>query len=242
VTVRTSNFRNLSTILTYSTSLRTSHTSQHPTANMEETFLQLPLHLDPTSKAISAPPTSTSTSPTDPLTTEIQYLNALHRSLLALDGATPPPPLPVNPKRSAQLTKMREQGNLAFRKAQYAEAVKLYTYGIEMGLGRPVWEPATLLRDEVGALFANRAQAHMASHLWAEGCVDADTSVALVKVGNAKGWWRKGKCLVEMGRLVEAREWVARALEFEGKEADLVALGREVEGLIARKEGREVGR
>lgn len=199
---------------------------------MEETFLQLPLHLDPSSKAISASPT------TDTLTAELHHLNTLHRALLALDAATPPPPLPVNPKRSAQLTKMREQGNLAFRKSQYPEAIKLYTYGIDMALGRPVWEPATLLRDEVGAMFANRAQAYMALHLWAEGAVDADTSVAMVKVGNAKGWWRKGRCLVEMGRLVEAREWVARALEFEGKEADLVALAREVDGLIARKEVR----
>lgn len=205
---------------------------------MEETFLQLPLHLDPTSKAISASSPSTTN---EPLTTELHTLNTLHRSLLSLDNTTtPPPPLPINPKRTAQLTKMREQGNLAFRKSQYHEAIKLYTYGIEMALGRPVWEPATLLRDEVGALYANRAQAYMALHLWAEGAVDAETSVAMVKVGNAKGWWRRGRCLVEMGRLVEAGDWVGRALEFEGSEADLVALGKEVEALLARREGRSV--
>lgn len=91
-------------------------------------------------------------------------------------------------------------------------------------------------------MYANRAQAYMGLQMWAEGAVDAETSVAMVKVGNPKGWWRRGRCLVEMGRLVEAREWVGRALEFEGRESDLVALGREVEGLIARKEGRGAGR
>lgn len=199
---------------------------------MEETFLQLPIQLDPASKSIGTPSTDKS------LVTELQTVNALHRSLLSLDGAVPPAPLPVNPRRTAQLTKMREQGNLAFRKGNHPEAVKLYTYGIEMALGRPVWEPAALVKDEAAAMFSNRAQAHMAMQQWPEGMVDADTSVALTKVGNAKAWWRKGRCLIEMGRLEEAKEWVSRALEFEGNESDLVGLLREVEGAMAKKEGR----
>lgn len=56
----------------------------------------------------------------------------------------------------------------------------------------------------------------MAMQGWAEGAVDAECSVELKKVGNAKAWWRRGRCLVEMGRLEEARKWVEDALEFEG--------------------------
>ena len=202
---------------------------------MDETFTQLPLHLDPASKAISSP----SSSGSDPaLAEELQALNGLHRSLLALDTLVPPPPVPVNPKRSAQITKLRESGNASFRKGAHAEAVRMYTFGLEMALGRPAWEPVGLVRDEVAGLYANRAQTHMAMQHWPEGMVDAEASVELKKVGNAKGWWRKGRCLVEMGRLDEAKEWVAKALEFEGNDADLVGLIKEIEQARAKKDMR----
>jgi len=201
---------------------------------MEDTFIQLPLHLDPTSKAITVPSASSNKAHQD----ELQALNILHRSLLSLDTAVPPPPLPVNPKRTAQLTKMREQGNASFRKGNNTEAIKLYTYGIEMALGRPPWEPAALVKDEVSAMYSNRAQAYMGMQCWAEGMVDADTSVEMKKIGNAKAWWRKGRCLVEMGRVEEAKEWVGRALEFEGNESDLVGLMKEIEGVMVKKQGR----
>lgn len=99
-----------------------------------------------------------------------------------------------------------------------------------MALTRPLWEPSGLVRDEVAGLYANRAQAHMALSNWVEGAVDAEASVEAKKVGNAKAWWRKGKCLMEMGRLEEAKEWVGRGLEMEGNEADLVGLVKEIEG------------
>lgn len=132
---------------------------------------------------------------------------------------------------------MRDQGNASLRTsksppspAQAHEAVKLYTYGIEMALGRPSWEPSGLVKEEAGVLFANRAQAYMAAGLWAEGASDGETSVELKRVGNGKAWWRRGRCLCEMGRWQEAREWVQSGLEVEGNEADLSALAREIAG------------
>ena len=77
---------------------------------------------------------------------------------------------------------------------------------------------------------------------WPEAMVDAATSVEMKRVGNAKAWWRKGKCLVEMARLEEASEWVGKALEVEGGESDLVGLLKEVEGLVAKREGRILAR
>ncbi|KAL2053371.1 hypothetical protein ABVK25_006365 [Lepraria finkii] len=134
---------------------------------MDETFTLLPLQIDPTSKAISSPDSTLDSS----LTT----LHTLHRALLSQTNQTPPPPLPTNSKRSAQIQKMRDQGNASLRSksspttAQAQEAIKLYTYGIEMALGRPTWEPAQLVREEAGVLYANRAQAYMAAQMWAEG-------------------------------------------------------------------------
>lgn len=194
---------------------------------MDETFTLLPISMDPTSKTLSSP---------DPaLTTDLTTLNALHRTILSLPAQVPPPPTTINPKRSAQVQKMREQGNTSLRTSKSApsapqahEAIKLYTYGIEMALGRPSWEPSALVKEEAGLLFANRAQAYMAAGMWPEGASDAATSVELKRVGNGKAWWRKGRCLCEMGRWEEARGWVRSGLEVEGNEADLGALAREI--------------
>ena len=202
---------------------------------MDETFTLLPLQIDPASKAITAP-----TIPT--LTQDLQSLTSLHRSLLTLPSeshTTPPPPVPVNPKRSAQIQKMREQGNISLRKATPSntapatEAIKLYTYGVEMALGRPLWEHSQLVRDEASVLFANRSQAYMARQGWAEGAADAETSVELKRVGNGKAWWRRGRCLCEMGRWTEAREWAAQGMEVEGNEEELKGLVKEVEAHFA---------
>ncbi|KIN05943.1 hypothetical protein OIDMADRAFT_141605 [Oidiodendron maius Zn] len=191
-------------------------------------FTLLPIHIDPTSKAIS------SSSKSRSLQEELATLNNLHRSFLALESPVPPPPVPVNPKRSANITKLRESGNAEFRKGKHQEAIKFYSLGLQMALTRPLWEPQGLVRDEVAGLFANRAQAHMAVQNWPEGLVDAEASVEAKKVGNAKAWWRKGRCLFEMGRLEEAKEWVGRGLEMEGNEADLVGLLKEIDEKMAK--------
>lgn len=191
-----------------------------------DTFTLLPLEVDPTTKSISAPQ-----SHSNALNTELETLNTLHQNLLAVETptGTPPPPVPVNPKRSAQIGKLRESGNAEFRKGSHGAAVKMYTLAIDMALARPAWEPSGLVREEVSGLLSNRAQANMAQQNWAEGAVDAEASVEMKKVGNAKGWWRRGKCLLEMGRLDEAELWVKQGLEFEATEQDLVQLKTEIE-------------
>jgi translocation protein SEC72 len=193
-------------------------------------FDLLPIRMDPQSKAIEA------TTSSRALAAELEQLNNLHRALLGLESpmGVPPPPVPVNPKRTANVTKLRDNGNTEYRKGRYGEAVKLYTLGLQMALTRPLWEPTTLVREEAAGLLANRAQAHMALQNWPEGAVDAESSVELRIMGNAKAWWRRGKCLLEMARLDEARSWVKRALEVEGEEADLVALLKEIDARIEK--------
>ncbi|KAJ3500359.1 hypothetical protein NM208_g17162 [Fusarium decemcellulare] len=65
-------------------------------------FDLLPLQMDPQSKAIS------SHNPSRALNAELEALNTLHRSLLNLEtpSGAPPPPIPVNPKRTANVTKL----------------------------------------------------------------------------------------------------------------------------------------
>lgn len=201
---------------------------------VQDTFTHIPLQMDPQTKAISS--ASPTASPKG-LQEELDKLNALNRSLLKLDtpNSVPPPPVPVDPKHSAQIAKLRESGNAAFRKGDHENAVWIYTHAIEMALIRNAWEPAGLVREEASGLYANRAQAYMGMQSWAEGALDAESSTELKRAGNAKGWWRRGKCLLEMGRLEEARQAVTRGLEFEGGEQDLVALRNEVDAAIQRK-------
>lgn len=173
------------------------------------------------------------------MNSELNELNALHRALISLDPPNiPPPPLPINPKRSAQINKLRDSGNAAYRKANHAEAVRLYTYAIEMALARPGWEPVALARDELGGLYGNRAQAQMGQQAWPEALLDARASVDSKPIGNVKAWWRVGKCLAEMGRYEEGKNFLLKALEIEGRESEggkeLVALLEDVEAALQR--------
>nr|POE90365.1 translocation protein sec72 [Quercus suber] len=189
-----------------------------------DTFTLLPLTIDPASKAIS--------SNTANFGNDIEDVNKLHRHLLALDtpNQIPPPPAPVNPKRSVQITKLRESGNASYKKGAFGDAIKMYDLALRMAAERPPWEASGLVREEMSLLYVNRSQAYMAQQMWAEGMVDAEVSVELKKMGNVKGWWRRGQCLREMGRIEEAQEWVRLGLEFERAGPDKQGVS-ELEGL-----------
>ncbi|GAM86669.1 hypothetical protein ANO11243_046860 [Dothideomycetidae sp. 11243] len=186
-----------------------------------DTFTQLSLQLDPATKSVSLPHSASHST-----TSELEALNALHRSLIkdleppASNLGVPPPPMPVNPKRSAAIGKLREAGNASFKKGALDEAVRMYSVALDMAVQRPVWEASGLVREELSALYGNRAQARMGLRDWPGAAVDAECSVELKKVGNAKGWWRRGTCLREMGRLEEAAEWIREGKEFESAGPD----------------------
>ena len=193
-------------------------------------FDMLPLQIDGATHAV-LPSTG---KPSRTLSAELDALNALHRSILDTpEGITPHgvplPPVPVKPARTANINKLREQANAEFRKNHHVEAEKLYTLALKLALERPLWEPSGLVREETAALLANRAQAYVSMGKWPEGAVDAEASIEMKRQGNSKAWWRRAKCLMEMGRVDEAREWVGKAIDIEGEEADLVALAKEIE-------------
>ena len=228
-------------------------------ATVDQEFTLLPLQMDPSSKAISCP----SLPNDDALTTALTGLNNLHRTLLTLPNTTPPPPVPANPKRSAQINKMREQANTTMKKAannpsqaqgmlcawfdfflsfwiwrnrlidSRIEAIKLYTFALQIALTRPPVEASGLLREEAALLYSNRAQAYMAASQWPEGAADAQCSVELKRLANGKAWWRRGRCLVEMGRWAEARNWVEegkKEVEENGEGyRELLDLGKEIQ-------------
>jgi len=199
-----------------------------------DVFHQYHLTIDPATKAVSAADPS--------LVEEIQKLNEVHRGFIALEAPhqVPPPPVPVNPKRTAALNKLKDAGNASFKKGQHGEAVKMYELAIRLASERPAWEPAGLVREELVTLYNNRAAALMAQQHWPEAAVDAETAVELKKLGNVKAWWRRGQCLREMGRLEEAEAWVRDGLEFERAGPERASIG-ELEAL-ARDIAKALGK
>lgn len=203
-----------------------------------DTFVLLPLSVD-SELSVSVKP-----SPHNPtgLAAEVAALNTLHHTLLTSETTAhpqaeniPPPPVPVNPKRSAAIAKLRTSGNDAYKKKQFQDACRIYSLGIDMALARPAWEPSGLVKDELYLLYANRSQAFMAIGNWPEGLADAEASIDCKKVGNPKAHWRKGKCLKEMGRLEEARDALELGLEYGGDDSDLKSLYKEVQEALEKR-------
>lgn len=190
-----------------------------------ETYTHLPIQIDAASKHVS-------TNSTDKAVQDaIAMVNSLHTSFKGLETANniPPPPTPVNPKRSAQINKLRESAGQSAKKGQFQDAIRLLTVAIEMAATRPGWEPSGLVREELGLCYLARAAANAESNNWVDGWKDAECSTECRKgpqtgpqgqriPGNPRAFILGGRCLVEMGRSEEAVKWLERAIEVEGKD------------------------
>lgn len=198
-----------------------------------ETFTQLPLTIDGTTKLISSTDSS--------LADELEDLNNLVRAFTQLEtpGQITLAPAPVNPKRSVQIQKLKDSGNALYKKGSYPEALKMYELALRMAADRPAWEASGLVREELASMYNNHSQCLMVQQQWPQALVDAEISVEMKRMGNPKAWWRRTQCLREMGRLEEAREVLRNALDFEraGPEknnlADLETQQRELDQLLA---------
>lgn len=190
----------------------------------EDTFTLLPLHIDPQTKAVSSSDAS--------LLNDLEQLNHLARAFTQLEtpNQVTPPPAPVNPKRSVQITKLKDSGNASYKKGSFPDAIKMYDLAIKMAADRPPWEASGLAREELSLLHGNRSQALYAQQDWAAAAVDAEIAVELKRIGNVKAWWRRAQCLKEMGRIEEALEFAKTGLEFERAGPEKAAVG-ELEAL-----------
>lgn len=194
-------------------------------ASALDAFTLLPVSFDHENQRLNYP------LPDPAIQKECNKINALHGLLLTEDATQkihiPPPPVPVQPHRSAGIDRLRKTGNEFFKKGEFMEAVRHYTFAIDMAMSRPPWEPSGLTREELHVLHSNRSQGLMGMHQWPEALVDAEISIEMKKQGNMKAHWRRAKCLREMGRLEEAKAALDYGLEF-GEDADLENLRKDV--------------
>ena len=206
-----------------------------------ETYTHLPLYLDPATKVL------VSTKSSDPQLQELlKNINALHTQFKTLEtpNHAPPAPLPVQPKRTAQLTKLRESAKQSAQKNDFAGAIRLYALALQMASDRPPWEPAQLVREELALCYMERANVHVLQREWVEGWKDAECSAECKRgiqtgpqgqkaPGNPRAFVLGGKCLVEMGRWMEAVEWLQKGIELEGEDGPD---GKEMRRLLGEAE------
>lgn len=169
-------------------------------------FRAVPLAIDPNTHMLASP------------THDVNVLNALVRSLKALPPQIPIPP-PANvvpPQRSMAINKAKEDGNEAFRKKNFVDAIRLFTLAVDVAASRPLWENSQMARDELALCLANRSAALAAVGDWVGALCDADACVKLKRPW-PKAHFRKGKALEGLGRLNEAREAFELGLQFDPK-------------------------
>ena len=192
-----------------------------------ETYTHLPIHIDPATKQVSV--MSSDKSAQD----AVAIVNDLHTQFKSLETANnvPPPPMPVDPKRTAAINKLRESAGQSAKKGNNAEAVRLLTVALDMATARPDWEPVGLKREELAICYLARAAAHAENRDWVNAHRDAVCSTECKKgpqrtqqgqmiPGNPKAWIVGGKALLEMGRTQEAVDALEKGSEIEGTQSD----------------------
>jgi len=115
-----------------------------------------------------------------------------------------------------------------YKQNKYAQAIQVYNISAGIAASRPPWEASQIVRDELTVILGNRSAAYALLGDFASALVDADAVVQLKRPWS-KGHYRKGKALVGLGQLEDAKEAIALGLQFEPDNQDLKTFYAEIE-------------
>jgi stress-induced-phosphoprotein 1 len=101
----------------------------------------------------------------------------------------------------------KNKGNQEYQAGNYGQAVEYYTYAVEM-------EPKNHI------YVTNRSTAYAAMKQWEKSLKDADKAIAL-KGDWAKGFFRKGIALFELGRFQESAQAFKKACALDPENAEV---------------------
>jgi len=110
-------------------------------------------------------------------------------------------------KIEAQVNLKKYQGGKAFTQKHFPRAIELFTEAIDM------------MPDNY-ILYSNRSACFIQISDWEKGLEDATKCVQL-KDDFAKGHYRRGICLFELGRLQDARESLNEAYDLEPEDVEI---------------------
>lgn len=106
---------------------------------------------------------------------------------------------------------LRQEGNEAYKKKDYDEAVDCYTDAIEA---------AERAGEPQAAIFANRAAAYMMQNNFKKAILDCQAAIR-IDDKYVKAYQRAGKCMVELGEYTRASDFYSTGLELDPKNKDL---------------------
>ena len=102
---------------------------------------------------------------------------------------------------------------------------------LDMAASRPPWEPAAMASDEMSVLLSNRSAAFMGAELYAEAYADAHACIELKKAWT-KGYFRKAKACIKLGKYKEAKDVLETGLTYEPRSEELKTVEKEVDDLL----------
>lgn len=188
----------------------------NPSAALDDLITVVPLNINPDStsaRIVSFGGSSSAPVGFEP--SDLDAVNSLARILLTNPALVFPPVPQATPNpRSMKVSQVKEEGNVHFRKGQWADAVRLYTLSAEIAATRPIFESNLYARDELALALCNRSAAYLGAKDYVNALVDAEAVIKL-KTPWVKGYFRKGKALAAAGRLDEARDTILLGLQFD---------------------------
>lgn len=142
----------------------------------------------------------------------------------------PPPGKSMPSSVKAEVNRLKIEGNRVYKEEKYGEAVEFYTKAVELSWNRPLWEPLAFqhVRDELAPILSNRSASYVALGSYIEALADAEI-VTKMKKEWSKGWFRKGKALVGLGRNKEAIEAYKVGIRYDSTSQDLLLALKEAE-------------
>lgn len=150
--------------------------------------------------------------------------NEIAASIKQFNGQDLPVPNKAhNTTLNAQVSRLKMEGNRAYKEQKYQEAIDFYSLAVKVSWNRPLWEPLAFqfVREELSPILSNRSAAYVALESYAEALVDGEV-VTRLKKDWSKGWFRKGKANFGLKRYQEAVQAYRVGLMYEQDSQDLL--------------------
>ncbi|KAL7414173.1 hypothetical protein BDY24DRAFT_386083 [Mrakia frigida] len=206
----------------------------------DEPFTPLPFTINRTEHSLSLPPdfvSSPSLVQGDPSPQEIlDGINSLAKLFkTAPPQAIPPPPQKIDQGRSAQVVKLKDEGNAKFKARSYDQSILLYSASLAVASQRMPWEASGIFKEEMSTVLCNRSAAYGAMGDWPASYADAD-AVVKMKRPWSKGHFRKAKALLGLSRPQDALTAINLGLEYEPSSIELLAFRDEILAALKAEE------
>ena len=148
----------------------------------------------------------------DLLGTDVKQLNELTQNLINLNQDVPESPMP-SPQLSIMVKKFHANGMKSLAEKKFADAVKMFTLGVNLAIRRNKWEAFKVTMNEISNLLSGRCDAYILLHDWPRAHQDADLLLNL-QLNTFENFSRRSLCYLKMGMFDDCKADLERGLAF----------------------------